>query len=54
MTDRSRSKIRDLLERFTELGRVPGGETPAEYDAFIAQERRSGAQIVKTADISLE
>lgn len=44
----------DVRERFTELGGVPGGETPAEYDAFIAQERKSWAQIVKTAGISLE
>ncbi|MGB3881908.1 MAG: tripartite tricarboxylate transporter substrate binding protein [Diaphorobacter nitroreducens] len=33
---------------------VPGGETPAEYDAFIAQERKSWAQIVKAAGLSLE
>lgn len=44
----------EVRERFTELGGVPGGETPAEYDAFIAQERKSWAQIVKTAGISLE
>ena len=44
----------EVRERFTELGGVSGGETPAEYDAFIAQERKSWAQIVKTAGISLE
>uniref|UniRef100_UPI0035D05BD9 Bug family tripartite tricarboxylate transporter substrate binding protein n=1 Tax=Bartonella sp. TT121SHDZB TaxID=3243580 RepID=UPI0035D05BD9 len=41
-------------QRFADLGGVPGGETPAEYDAFIAQERKSWAQIVKAAGLSLE
>ena len=44
----------EVRQRFAELGGVPGGETPAEYDAFIAQERKSWAQIVKTAGLSLE
>ena len=43
-----------LRQRFADLGGVPGGETPAEYDAFIAQERKSWAQIVKAAGLSLE
>lgn len=44
----------EVRQRFADLGGVPGGETPAEYDAFIAQERRSWAQIVKAAGLSLE
>lgn len=44
----------DIRQRFADLGGVPGGETPAEYDTFIAQERKSWAQIVKTAGLSLE
>lgn len=44
----------EVQQRFAELGGVPGGETPAEYDAFIAQERKSWAQIVKAAGLSLE
>ncbi|WP_336693219.1 tripartite tricarboxylate transporter substrate binding protein [Delftia acidovorans] len=44
----------DVRQRFADLGGVPGGETPAEYDAFIAQERKSWAQIVKAAGLSLE
>ncbi len=44
----------EVRQRFAELGGVPGGETPAEYDAFIAQERKSWAQIVKAAGLSLE
>lgn len=44
----------EVRERFTALGGLPGGETPAEYDVLIAQERKSWAEIVKTARISLE
>lgn len=44
----------EVRQRFTELGGVPGGETPAEYDAFIAQERKKWAQIVKAAGLTLE
>lgn len=43
-----------LRQRFADLGGVPGGETPAEYDSFIAQERSSWARIVKAAGLSLE
>jgi tripartite-type tricarboxylate transporter receptor subunit TctC len=44
----------EVRQRFAELGGVPGGETPAEYDAFIAQERKNWAQIVKASGLSLE
>jgi len=44
----------EVRQRFAALGGVPGGETPAEYDAFIAQERKSWAEIVKAAGLSLE
>ncbi|MDH0364946.1 Bug family tripartite tricarboxylate transporter substrate binding protein [Comamonas aquatica] len=44
----------DVRKRFAELGGVPGGETPAEYDAFIDQERKNWAQIVKTSGITLD
>ena len=44
----------EVRQPFADLGGVPGGETPAEYDAFIAQERKSWAQIVKAAGLSLE
>lgn len=44
----------DVRTKFADLGGIPGGETPAEYDAFIAQERKSWAQIVKAANISLD
>lgn len=44
----------EVRQRFADLGGVPGGETPAEYDAFIAQERKSWAQIIKASGLSLE
>ena len=37
-----------------ELGGVPGGETAAEHDAFIAQERKRWAEIVRAANLSLD
>ena len=44
----------EVRQKFAELGGVPGGETPAEYDAFIDQERKNWAQIVKTSGITLD
>ena len=44
----------DIRSKFAELGGVPGGETAAEHDAFIAQERKNWAQIVKAANLSLD
>ncbi|ABM60496.1 Bug family tripartite tricarboxylate transporter substrate binding protein [Verminephrobacter eiseniae] len=44
----------EVLQRWAGLGGVPGGQTPAEYDAFIAQERKHWARIVKAAGLSLE
>lgn len=44
----------EVQQKFAELGGVPGGETPAEYDAFIAQERQKWAQIVKASGITLD
>ena len=53
-TARDAMQTPEIRTKFADLGGVPGGETPAEYDAFIAQERRSWAQIVKAANLSLE
>lgn len=53
-TARRAMQTAEVRQRFADLGGVPGGETPAEYDAFIAQERKSWAQIVKAAGLSLE
>lgn len=44
----------EVQQKFAELGGVPGGETPAEYDRFIAQERQNWAQIVKASGITLD
>ncbi|MBY4897055.1 tripartite tricarboxylate transporter substrate binding protein [Cupriavidus sp. AU9028] len=51
---RKAMQTQEVQQRFAELGGVPGGETPAEYDAFIARERKAWAQIVKAAGLSLE
>ncbi|MNZ78569.1 Tripartite tricarboxylate transporter family receptor [compost metagenome] len=44
----------EVRAKFAALGGVPGGESPAQYDQFIAQERQRWAVIVKTAGLSLE
>ena len=44
----------EIRNKFAELGGVPGGESAAEHDAFIAQERKNWAQIVKAANLSLD
>lgn len=44
----------EVRQKFAELGGVPSGETPAEYDAFIDQERKNWAQIVKASGITLD
>ena len=44
----------EVRKQFADLGGVAGGETPAEYDAFIDQERRNWAQIVKASGITLD
>ena len=44
----------EIRSKFAELGGVPGGESAAEHDAFIAQERKNWAQIVKAANLSLD
>ncbi|MEJ5127293.1 tripartite tricarboxylate transporter substrate binding protein [Comamonas sp. MYb21] len=44
----------DIRRTFAELGGVPGGETAAEHDAFIAQERKRWAEIVRAANLSLD
>lgn len=44
----------EVRAKFAALGGVPGGESPAQYDQFIAQERQRWAVIVKAAGLSLE
>lgn len=44
----------DIRRTFAELGGVPGGESAAEHDAFIAQERKRWAEIVRAANLSLD
>lgn len=51
---RKAMQMPEVLQRLADLGGVPDGQTPAEYDAFIAQERKNWARIVKAAGLSLE
>lgn len=51
---RKAMQTQEVQQKFADLGGVPGGETPAEYDAFIEQERKNWAQIVKTSGITLD
>ncbi len=44
----------EVQARFKALGGVSGGETPAEYAAFIDKERTTWKEIVDKAGISLE
>jgi len=44
----------EVKARFKALGGTAGGETPAEYAAFIDKERATWKEIVETAGISLE
>ena len=50
-------KVLDMPEihsRFVEMGGTPGGNTPAEFTAFVNKERESWKKIVETANLSME
>lgn len=44
----------DIQKRFAEMGGVPGGNTPAQFGAFMDQERESWRKIVEAAKLQLE
>ena len=44
----------EIRDRFIEMGGTPGGNTPAEFAAFIDRERESWKQIVETANLTME
>ena len=44
----------EIRSRFVEMGGTPGGNTPAEFSAFIDRERESWKQIVETANLTME
>ena len=51
------SKVLEMPEirsRFVEMGGTPGGNTPAEFAAFVNKERESWKKIVETANLSME
>lgn len=53
-TARKAMETPEVRQKFADLGGVPGGESPAQYDAFIDQERKNWAQIVKASGITLD
>ena len=44
----------DIQQRFAEMGGIPGGNTPAEFGAFMEKEQASWRKIVEAAKLSLE
>ena len=44
----------EVQKRFAEMGGTPGGNTPAEFAAFIDKERESWKQTVEAAKLSME
>jgi tripartite-type tricarboxylate transporter receptor subunit TctC len=56
MHEASAAAVRDpeVVARFKEMGGVAGGNTPAEFTAFVNNERQRWKQIVDTAGLSME
>jgi len=44
----------DIQQRFAEMGGIPGGNTPAEFGAFMEKEQASWRKIVEAAKLSME
>lgn len=44
----------DIQKRFATMGGVPGGNTPAEFGAFMDKERESWRKIVEAAKLQME
>ena len=44
----------DIQKRFASMGGVPGGNTPAEFGAFMDKERESWRKIVEAAKLQME
>lgn len=44
----------EIQKRFAEMGGVPGGNTPAEFGAFMDKERESWRKIVEAAKLQME
>lgn len=47
-------EVPEIRSRFVEMGGTPGGNTPAEFGAFVSKERESWKKIVETANLSME
>ncbi len=46
--------MHDIQKRFATMGGVPGGNTPAEFGAFMDKERESWRKIVEAAKLQME
>lgn len=44
----------EIQKRFAEMGGIPGGNTPAEFGAFMDKERESWRKIVEAAKLQME
>ncbi|MDR1969722.1 MAG: tripartite tricarboxylate transporter substrate binding protein [Burkholderiaceae bacterium] len=44
----------DLLAQLQQMGGVPGGRTPAQFDAFVASERDKWAEVIRASNLTLE
>ena len=44
----------EIRNRFIEMGGTPGGNTPAEFAAFVDRERESWKKIVDAANLTME
>jgi len=44
----------EIRNRFVEMGGTPGGNTPAEFAAFVDRERESWKKIVDAANLTME
>ena len=52
---RALSNVRyNKTRRFIEMGGTPGGNTPAEFAAFVDRERESWKKIVDAANLTME
>jgi tripartite-type tricarboxylate transporter receptor subunit TctC len=47
-------KLPDVRQRFDEMGTVPVGSTPAEFEAFIASETTKWGKVIRDAKITPE
>jgi tripartite-type tricarboxylate transporter receptor subunit TctC len=47
-------KLPDVKQKLDEMGTIPVGNSPAEFDAFLASETVKWGQVVRAAKITAE